>query len=358
MEAYVNARLLGQEAAVGEFCGAVERAERGPRRVGRLKGFVLLLGPTGTGKTEMVKLAAQFLYGAAGAAVRLRRFDMGEYQHRDSVLRLLGGPGQPALLGAAIDALNAQGGGILLLDEIEKAHPDLLTVLLSFDEARSTMADGTTKDLSSCYVVMTSNLGAAEAALMGNNGYSAIRRKVIREAELTLRKETVARFSSVIVMNTLSYEVQELITERLLARELLLQSEHCQRWIEAGDSSVVSFLVGKGFSPDLGARNIRRTIEKYVGDALAPFAQLDCGGGGVAELVGDRWSRGLVLKVEQEELVVWPLRRSIALQSLLARVCQQDGPGEEPGCVVAVNEMDDRAGQDAEGVTVPGTDGG
>lgn len=323
MKAYIGGRLLGQAEAVAEFCSSMERAENGPRRAGRLRSFILLLGPTGTGKTEMVKLAASHLYGE-DASVRFRRFDLGEYQHSDSVLRLLGAQGQPALLGGAVDALNERGGGILLLDEIEKAHPDLLTVLLSFDEARTTMADGRTRDLSKCHVFMTSNLGAAEASQMGHNGYSSIRRKVIREAEQVLRKETVARFSSVIVMNSLSYEVQEQITEQILRRELLLQSEHCRRWVEVGDPGVVSFLVSKGFSPDLGARNIRRIIEKYVGDALAPYV---CDEDGEADrpdfsgLVGDRWSRGLVLKVEDDTLEAWPLRRSAALQSLLARVC-------------------------------------
>jgi len=327
MEAFINARLLGQEEAVAEFCGVVSRAEHGPKRAGRPRGFVLLLGPTGTGKTEMVKLAAQWLYGG-DAEARLRRLDMGEYQHRDSVLRLLGGEGRPALLGRAVDALNERGGGILLLDEIEKAHPDLLTLLLSFDEARTTMADGETKDLSSCYVLMTSNLGAAEAAQMTHNGYAAVRRKVQREAEQVLRKETVARFTAVIVMNTLSYEVQERIAARLLARELLLQSEHCHRWVEVADEGVLSFLVGKGFSRDLGARNIRRTIERHVGDALAPFAALgESSMRGYAELVGDRWSRGLVLKVEGDALVAWPLRRSVALRSLLARVCRDELAG-------------------------------
>lgn len=325
LEVFIKSRLLGQEAAVEEFCEVVEQAERGPARVGRLKGFLLLLGPTGTGKTELVKLAVEHLYGVE-AQQRLRRFDMGEYQHRDSVLRLLGAGGAPALLGAAVDELNASGGGVLLLDEIEKAHPDLLTLLLSFDEARTTMANGETKDLSRCYVVMTSNLGAAEAAQMAHNGYSAIRRKVIREAELALRKETVARFTAVIVMNALSFEVQERITRQLLERELLLQSEHCHRWIEAEDAGVVGYLVSKGFSPDLGARNLRRTIERYVGRALAPYRPFETcvedynETSEISPSVGDRWSRGLILKVEAGELVAWPLRRSVSLQLLLAHL--------------------------------------
>ncbi len=314
LESFLNSRLLGQREAVAEFCSAIISAESGPGRASRTKAFMLLLGPTGTGKTEMVNLTARFLYGEQ-AASRLERFDMGEYQHPDSVKRLLGTPEQPPLLGRAIERLNAQGGGILLLDEIEKAFPDLLTMLLSLDSARSTMFDGTTCDLSRLIVVLTSNLGAADAARMENSGYSAIRRKLRYAAEERFRKEGLARFTSVNCMNVLSYAVQRQITLNLLVRELALQSSHLRRLVLGGDG-IVRFLVGKGFSPDLGARNIRNCVERHVGEALTPFT---IGARrGVSAEADDLWSDALVIDCEADALVAMPLRRSPSLEQVVA----------------------------------------
>lgn len=318
LDSFLNSRLLGQAEAISEFCSAIIHAEAGPRRAGRPRAFMLLLGPTGTGKTEMVHLAAEFLYASQSRA-RLERFDMGEYQHPDSVKRLLGAPDQPPLLGLAIDRLNASGGGILLLDEIEKAFPDLLTTLLSFDSARSTMFDGATRDLSDLIIVLTSNLGAADAARMENSGYSAIVRKLRHAAEERFKKEGLARFTSVNCMNVLTYRVQEQIARALLSRELVLQSRHLHRLVCAG-SEALRFLVGKGFSPDLGARNIRNCVERHVGDALKSYTLADRAFRETAARPGDRWSDALVLSVDGDRLCAAPLVRSQSLDAVLGVV--------------------------------------
>jgi ATP-dependent Clp protease ATP-binding subunit ClpA len=279
----------------------------------------------------MVNLTAQFLYGV-DAARRLERFDMGEYQHPDSVKRLLGAPDQPPLLGRAINRLNALGGGILLLDEIEKAFPDLLTALLSFDSARSTMFDGTICDLTPLIVVLTSNLGAAEAARMENSGYSAISRKLRYAAEERFKKEGVARFTSVNCMNVLGYAVQEQITRNLLAAELALQADHLGAVVQAGPE-VVTFLISKGFSPDLGARNIRNCVERFVGQALeahslgvAATRSFRCHDVGDAML--DRWSDAVVISVDGDRLVARPIERSPALTDLLERAHPVSADGD------------------------------
>ncbi len=337
LESYLNERLLGQREAVGEFCSAVIRAECGPKRPNRTKAFLLLLGPTGTGKTEMVNLTARFLYGD-GARARFERFDMGEYQHPDSVKRLLGAPDQPPLLGEAVDRLNAKGGGILLLDEIEKAFPDLLTALLSFDSARSTMFDGTTRDLSNLIVVLTSNLGAAEAARMENSGYSAISRKLRHAAEERFKKEGVARFTSVNCMNVLSYAVQEQITRNILAHELALQTRHLHRLVLAAPE-IVTFLVGKGFSPDLGARNVRNCVERHVGEALKPcvlkMGERAASGGNELHYhtIGDRWSDAVCIHVDGDALCASPLERSDALGAVVDAARRNGLTGDDHGAM-------------------------
>lgn len=289
----LNQQLLGQTEAVREFATTLALSLQGRNRPDRTKGLIFLAGPTGTGKTEMVRLAAQYLHGE-NAETHFHRLDMAEYQHPDSLHRLLGAPGQPALLGQAIDRLNAAAGergtAFLLFDEIEKAYSDLVTILLSFDAARLTTSDGSTRDLSRLFVIVTSNVGAARAADLQHAPYTALRDEVLLQAEKRFRKETLARFDARIVMNRLSYDVQREITRRLLEKEVREQTQFLRRPLEIG-RDVLNFLIREGFTPDLGARNLRSTVERQVGRALLPWiGRVD------DEYVEDRFSRTLLLR--------------------------------------------------------------
>lgn len=296
LTASLSGQLLGQSDAVREFATTVALALNGRPRPERTKGMIFLAGPTGTGKTEMVRLAAKHLYGPT-VDRHVHRFDMAEYQHPDSLHRLLGAPGQPALLGQAIDRLNEAAGStgtaFLLFDEIEKAYADLVTILLSFDAARSTTSDGITRDLSRIFVVITSNVGSARAADLQHAPYSALREEVLIQAEKRFRKETMARFDARIVMNRLDYDVQREITRRLLEKEIAQQRDFLLRPIEVS-KEVLNFLIREGFTPDLGARNLRSTVEKQVGRALLPWFRRDDD----AE-AGDRYSRMLELREDR-----------------------------------------------------------
>ena len=295
---YLNRRLLGQREAVNEFATTIAVSLNGRAKENRTKGFVFMAGPTGTGKTEMINLTAKFLY-PDDAPRRYHRFDMAEYMHADSVNRLLGCPGQPSLLGLAIDRLNEAAGpngtAFLLFDEIEKAYKGLITVLLAFDAGRVTTNDGQTRDLSRLFVFVTSNVGAADAANMSNVPFAMIRDKVLKMAEKEFRKETVARFDAKIVMRLLSLDVQREITTRLLSHEVTAQQNHYLRPIQF-DEGVINFLIRKGFTPDMGARNLRSTVERQVGVALLPWE-----GCSDDEASGDRYSRALLLREDRSE---------------------------------------------------------
>jgi ATP-dependent Clp protease ATP-binding subunit ClpA len=330
LSSFLNEGLLGQGDAVREFSTTVALALNGRPKPERTKGMIFLAGPTGTGKTEMVRLTARFLYGPEMER-HLHRFDMAEYQHPDSLHRLLGAPGQPALLGMAIDRLNeaagADGTAFLLFDEIEKAYVDLVTILLSFDAARTTTNDGVTRDLSRIFVVITSNVGSARAADLQHAPYSALRDEVLIQAEKRFRKETLARFDARIVMNRLGYDVQREITRGLLAKETRVQAQYLQRPIEVSPE-VLNFLIREGFTPDLGARNLRATVERQVGRALLPWWGIHDD-----DQAEDRFSRTLVLREDraQRQLVAERAAerdRSRPLREILH-------PTNSPPCTVA-----------------------
>lgn len=261
LAAHLRTHLRGQDAVLDRVCPALARGEMGLADPSRPRGSFLFVGPTGTGKTELAQLFTDYLFGFD----HLISFDLSEYQNKSSVERLLGaGPSDPGLLGRA---LSAHPGGTLLFDEMEKAHPDFLDLFLQMIwHGRVTLATGETRSLTSYYLVFTSNIGAAEAMRMEHSTPASVENAVLRRVEQILRPELVGRFDERLVFRRLSYEVQREICEHLVTREI-------GRLKNLGFDLEVSrealeFLVREGHHPYLGARPMRRTVERHLQDAV------------------------------------------------------------------------------------------
>lgn len=269
LDEFLKNRIIGQEEAIGIIVNAVLSAESGFKKLQRPKGGMLLLGPTGVGKTEVVLSLAELLYEDSS---RVRRFDMAEYQRQESLGWLLGSnKEEQGLLGDAIDDLNEKGGGILLFDEIEKAHQSLTTIFLSaLDAGHVTMPNGQTKNLSQLYLFFTSNLGGNNAAQMVNANSVTIKKAVERCARNYFSPELFARFDEVIVFLRLTYEAQLKICKRILDLEIKHLSQVLGKCLIVSDE-VLNFLIQKGYTRDLGARMMRRTIEREIGNALVSW---------------------------------------------------------------------------------------
>ncbi|MES2704995.1 MAG: AAA family ATPase [Verrucomicrobiota bacterium] len=273
LPAFLAERIIGQPQAMEQIAQAVQRAELGLTKPNRPKGVFLLLGPTGVGKTETVLNLSRFLHGEDAAPAR---FDMGEYGHEDSLMRLLGADrNDPGLLGREIDA--RPQGGILLLDEIEKAHVKISKVFLAAaDAARLTPADGRTRDLSRWYIVFTSNLGSGDAVKMSGVPYTMLARTVMQSATAFFAPETIARFQHKIVFNSLIYEVQRRIAESLIGKEArhlseVLSQHYNQPCTVTCGPGVITFIVRKGHTREMGARNMRDTVESEMGNPVADW---------------------------------------------------------------------------------------
>ena len=236
--------------------------ELGLTKPGRPKAGFLFLGPPGIGKTELTLCFSDYLLGAGS----VHRFDMSEYQNQNAVGLLLGEHlGERGLLGAAIDRCAV---ATLLFDEIEKAHPRVLDLFLQMlDAARVTMADGSTLDLSRCYIVMTSNLGSAEVMGLHHSAYATMERHVLTRAQQSLRPELYARLTERLVFNRLSYDVQVEIAQLRLEEEIAFYATRGHQIIAGKD--VLNFLVRIGYHPRLGARPLRDAVERLIGDAVA-----------------------------------------------------------------------------------------
>ena len=267
---YLSSNIRGQESAIDRVCSVLRRGALGLCSDERPMGSMLFTGPTGVGKTELTKCFTNYLFEGANRLVRL---DMSEYQNKEQLEVLLGdGSNAQGQLGRMLDLNRDESGdlrgGTILLDEIEKAHPDILLILLQIlEDGRLTLRDGTTLSLCKFFVVMTSNIGASEAMEMRNSSAETIERVVSSLVKEQLRPELVGRITEQIVFGRLEYEVQVEIAELMLEREVDRINRKFGYSIGFGKEALEYVLI-EGFDSRLGARPLRRCIERLVGDAV------------------------------------------------------------------------------------------
>ncbi len=261
LEPHLRTAIRGQDHVIPRVASVLHRGELGFTKANRPKGSFLFLGPTGTGKTELTLAFTRHLFGEE----HLLRFDMSEYQTQESLAVLLGGRlGEEGTLGLAV---RRAGFGTLLFDESEKAHPRILDILLQIlDAARITLANGVTLDLSGFYVVLTSNLGAADVMQLQHAPLSTMERHVLGKARRSFRPELFARITEKLVFNRLTFDVQLEIAAAMLAAELSFFADKGIALTAA--PAVLPFLVQRGFHPQLGARPLRDVVEKHLRDTV------------------------------------------------------------------------------------------
>ena len=260
---HLQTSIIGQPHVVPDVTESLLDGELGLADPERPKGTFLFLGPTGVGKTELCLAFTRYLF----AEDKLVRIDMSEFQNQESVGILLGrSEDDVGLLAKRIH--EAGTTGTLLFDEIEKAHPRVLDLLLQIlDAARVTMANGETLDLGGYYVVCTSNI-AAHAILNASHSVRAtLVRHVQGQAQVQLRPEVYARFQTVAVFDRLTYSDQLQIARIFLEREVARQAESTGIEITYSQRTI-THLAGEGFHPRLGARPLRRAVERFVRGAL------------------------------------------------------------------------------------------
>ncbi|MCC7478888.1 AAA family ATPase [bacterium] len=276
LEQVLHQQLIGQEPAVKAVSETIRRNKAGLSEPGRPIGSFLFCGPTGVGKTEMVKVLAEFLFGSREAIVRI---DMGEYTEKFSVTRLIGSP--PGYVGyeeggQLTEAVRRRPYSIVLLDELEKAHPDVLNVLLQLlDDGRLTDSKGVTVDFSNTLVVMTSNIAAHEIAdftqgkdeMMLQLAWPSLNAMVLERLRQHLKPEFLNRIDELVVFHTLT---QSQVAE--IAR--LQMRAPAQRLAEHGIKLLVSdaayaHLAQAGYDASFGARPMRRAIMREVVNPLS-----------------------------------------------------------------------------------------
>ena len=300
MEELLHQRIVGQDEAVRAVAEAVRRARAGLSDPNRPIASFLFLGPTGVGKTELAKALAWILFGDEDAIVRI---DMSEYMERHAVARLIGAP--PGYVGheeggQLTEAVRRRPYCIVLLDEIEKAHPEVFNILLQvLDDGRLTDSKGRTVDFTNTVIIATSNIGAEiirDNLRLGPDAldYQALKERLMGELSRYFRPEFINRIDEIIVFQALTRDqIREIVKLQLERVERRLKAQNITpKWTEA----LIDYLADRGYSPQFGARELRRIIQQEVEGLLArKLLAGEIAKGSVVEVDYDRSRRELVV---------------------------------------------------------------
>lgn len=277
MEEILSGNIIGQDEAIKVVCRAIRRSRADIKDPNRPIGAFLFLGPTGVGKTLLARQLAIHMFGGEESLIQV---DMSEYMEKFAISRMTGSP--PGYVGheeggQLTERVRQRPYSVVLFDEVEKAHPDVMNLLLQIlEEGRLTDSFGRRIDFRNTIIIMTSNLGAdlikkthevGFGATEGMPNYETITAKIEQAVKKHFKPEFINRIDGLVTFRPLTKEFLRSVVELELHK---LQKRLTEKKIELSlDSEAVEFLVNKGFQPEMGARPIRRTIEEHIEDVLA-----------------------------------------------------------------------------------------